>query len=88
LDHATLNAAYALHRCITPEQKEHYDKKIAAEKEMWGYDAMTDGDKAIFDKYIIDWTGYHQEMDAKVKEETNYYNMTDDEKAVFDRLHV
>lgn len=55
---------------------------------MWGYDTMTDADKAIFDKYIKDWTAFHQEMDAKVKEETGYYTMTDDEKAVFDKLHV
>lgn len=59
LDHATSNSAYALHRCITPDQKAHYDAKIAAEQEMWGYDEMTAEDKAIFDKYISDWTAYH-----------------------------
>lgn len=88
MDHATENAAYAMHRCITPEQQAHYDKKIAAEKVMWGYDKMTDADKKIFDDYITQWTAFHQENDAKVKEETGYYNMPDAEKQIFDKLHI
>lgn len=88
LDHATINAAYTMHRCITDTQKAHYDKKVTAEKEMWGYAEMSDSYKKIFDDYIAKWTAFHQEQDAKVKEETGYYTMTDAEKQMFDKLHV
>ena len=88
MDHAKSNAAYALHRCITADQKAHYDKKIKAEKEMWGYDKMTDADKKTFDDYITKWTAFHQENDAKVKEEVGYYTMTNDEKKIYDKLSV
>ena len=36
--------AYATHRCITDTQQAHYATKIVAEKEMWGYDKMTEAD--------------------------------------------
>lgn len=46
---------------------------------MWGYDAMTDADKKIFDDYITQFIAYHQENDAKVREDTKYYEMTAEE---------
>jgi hypothetical protein len=61
LDKATSTVAYFTHRCITDAQKAHYDKKINAEKEMWGYNEMSDTDKKIFDDYITRWTAFHQE---------------------------
>jgi hypothetical protein len=88
VDHAESNAAYALHRCIHPDQQAHYDKKIAAEKEMWKYDEMSDTNKKIFDDHIAAWTAFHQENDAKVKEETGYYKMTDAEKSVFNKMYL
>lgn len=61
LDKAILDNSAAIHRCITATQKAHYDKKILAEKTMWGYDKMTDADKKIFDDYITKFVNYHQE---------------------------
>jgi hypothetical protein len=35
---------------------------------MWGYDAMKEADKRIFDVYIQKFTDFHQDNDAKLKE--------------------
>ena len=64
LTKAETDDAFAIHRCVTPTQKTHYDAKIAAEKLIWGYDTMTVGDKKIFDDYILEFTNYHQDKDA------------------------
>jgi len=55
---------------------------------MWGYDKMKPDDQVSFDKYIKDWTDFHQENDAKIKESTGYYKMTQPEKDIFDKMHV
>jgi hypothetical protein len=77
-----------VHRCVTPAQKTHYDSKITAEKEMWGYDKMSASDKKIFDDYITKFTNFHQDNDAKLKEKTEYYKMTAAERAMYDKIQV
>ena len=44
LERAKADDAYAVHRCINAAQQAHYSEKIVAEKEMWGYDKMSEAD--------------------------------------------